>query len=137
MFALYRAVENRRHYDVFIESRPNLPFKKGKSIAFEQKKTERHVHDFSSCCRREREEAPKKEITPENLLLSASLAGDVATVQTLLSSGVSVNCKGEKDYTALHNSTRNGHTVSFHTLCHYTLCHYGDFFLSSVLFLCM
>jgi hypothetical protein len=71
----------------------------------------------------EKEEAPKKEITPENLLLSASLAGDVATVQTLLSSGVSVNCKGEKDYTALHNSTRNGHTVGTCTaqLCPTTL----------------
>lgn len=62
---------------------------------------------------REVEEAPKKEkASPESLLMSASLAGDVSTVQTLLSTGVSVNHKGDKDYTALHNSTRNGHTVS-------------------------
>lgn len=56
-------------------------------------------------------DAPKKEITPENLLLSAALAGDASTVQTLLSSGISVNSKGDKDYTALHNATRNGHTA--------------------------
>ena len=55
-------------------------------------------------------EAPKKELTPENVILSASLAGDTTTVQTLLSSGAKVNAKGEKDYCALHNATRNGHT---------------------------
>eukprot|EP00961_Rhodomonas_salina_P001771 24553-Rhodomonas_salina.1 len=58
-------------------------------------------------------EAPvKQEIKPHDLLLSASLAGDSPTVQTLISSGTSVNSKGEKDYTALHNATRNGHTVT-------------------------
>ncbi|KAJ1488067.1 ankyrin repeat-containing domain protein [Baffinella frigidus] len=56
-------------------------------------------------------DAPKKEITPEHLLLSAALAGDTSTVQTLINSGISVNSKGDKDYTALHNATRNGHTA--------------------------
>jgi len=41
-------------------------------------------------------DAPKKEITPENLLLAAALSGDTSTVQTLLASGVSVNSKGDK-----------------------------------------
>lgn len=94
----------------------------------------------------EPQDPPKKEMTPENLMLSASLAGDTSTVpqlvqpkrytisvqrhmltelvlsscdftrglpqvQTLISSGVKVNAKGEKDYTALHNATRNGHTA--------------------------
>ena len=67
----------------------------------------------------EPQEAPKKEMTPENLMLSASLAGDVSTVQTLISSGVKVNAKGEKDYTALHNATRNGHTALVEMLVSY------------------
>lgn len=41
-------------------------------------------------------DAPKKEITPEHLLLSAALAGDTSTVQTLINSGISVNSKGDK-----------------------------------------
>jgi ankyrin repeat protein len=53
------------------------------------------------------------KLSPETLLLSASLGGDFSTVQNLLSQGVSVNTKGEKDYTPLHNATRNGHTVPF------------------------
>jgi len=41
-------------------------------------------------------DAPKKEITPENLLLSAALAGDTSTVETLIANGISVNAKGDK-----------------------------------------
>jgi ankyrin repeat protein len=52
------------------------------------------------------------KLSPETLLLSASLGGDFQAVQTLLSQGVSVNTRGEKDYTPLHNATRNGHTVA-------------------------
>jgi len=33
----------------------------------------------------------QKEMTPENLMLSASLAGDASTVQTLITSGVPDN----------------------------------------------
>ena len=51
------------------------------------------------------------KLAPETLLLSASLGGDFSAVQSLLFQGVSVNTKGEKDYTPLHNATRNGHTV--------------------------
>jgi len=55
----------------------------------------RHVH-FDWGRRLQVMDAPKKEITPENLLLSAALSGDTSTVQTLLASGVSVNSKGDK-----------------------------------------
>jgi hypothetical protein len=57
------------------------------------------------------------KLAPETLLLSASLGGDFSAVQSLLAQGVSVNTKGEKDYTPLHNATRNGHTVGTPERC--------------------